>query len=32
MDKSKSSYRRFLAGDNNALVEIISDYKDGLIQ
>ena len=31
MDNGASSYRRFLAGDNDALVEIIRDYKDGLM-
>ena len=31
MDNGASSYRRFLDGDENGLVEIIRDYKDGLI-
>ena len=31
MDNGASSYRRFLAGDDNGIVEIIRDYKDGLI-
>lgn len=31
MDNGESSYRRYLAGDDNGLVEIIRDYKDGLI-
>lgn len=31
MDIGAENYRRFLGGDNNALVEIIRDYKDGLI-
>ena len=31
MDNGASSYRRFLNGDDNGLVEIIRDYKDGLI-
>ena len=32
MDNGASSYRRFRDnGDQNALVEIIRDYKDGLI-
>lgn len=31
MDRGTESYRRFLAGDENGLVEIIRDYKDGLI-
>ena len=31
MDNGASSYRRFLDGDRFALVEIIRDYKDGLI-
>ena len=31
MDHGASSYRRFLMGDDNGLVEIIRDYKDGLI-
>lgn len=31
MDNGESSYRRFLSGDDSGLVEIIRDYKDGLI-
>lgn len=31
MDIGAENYRRFLGGDNNGLVEIIRDYKDGLI-
>ena len=31
MDKGAASYRRFLSGDDEGLVEIIRDYKDGLI-
>ncbi len=31
MDHGASSYRRFLDGDDNSIVEIIQDYKDGLI-
>lgn len=31
MDRGAESYRRFLAGEENGLVEIIRDYKDGLI-
>lgn len=31
MERGTESYRRFLAGDENGLVEIIRDYKDGLI-
>ena len=31
MDNGASSYRRFLDGDDNALTEIVRDYKDGLI-
>ncbi len=31
MDNGASSYRRFLEGDDNEIVEIIRDYKDGLI-
>ncbi len=29
MDNGASSYRRFLDGDDNGIVEIIRDYKDG---
>ncbi len=31
MDNGASSYRRFLDGDNDGIVEIIKEYKDGLI-
>lgn len=31
MDNGESSYRRFISGNDNALGEIISSYKDGLI-
>lgn len=31
MDNGASSYRRFLDGDDNGFVQIIKDYKDGLI-
>ena len=31
MSNGESSYRRFLAGDETGIVEIIRDYKDGLI-
>ncbi|MGN0679051.1 MAG: RNA polymerase sigma factor [Oscillospiraceae bacterium] len=31
MDNGASSYRRFLDGDDNAITEIVGDYKDGLI-
>ena len=31
MDNGESSYRRFLSGDDQGLVEIIRDFKDGLI-
>ena len=31
MDNGACSYRRFLDGDDEAFVEIIRDYKDGLI-
>lgn len=31
MDNGACSYRRFLDGDDNGFVEIIKDYKDGLI-
>ena len=31
MDNGASSYRRFLQGDDDGIVEIIRDYKDGLI-
>ena len=31
MDNGASSYRRFIDGDDNGIVEIVNDYKDGLI-
>ena len=31
MDNGAGSYRRFLEGDENGIIEIIRDYKDGLI-
>lgn len=31
MDKGAESYRRYLDGDENALEDIVRDYKDGLI-
>lgn len=31
MDNGASSYRRFLDGDDDGIVEIIKDYKDGLM-
>ncbi len=31
MDNGASSYRRFLNGDDSGIVEIIRDYKDGLM-
>lgn len=31
MNNGEGSYRRFLSGDKDALIEIIRDYKDGLI-
>jgi RNA polymerase sigma-70 factor (ECF subfamily) len=31
MDNGASSYRRYLDGDDNGLVDLIHDYKDGLI-
>jgi RNA polymerase sigma-70 factor (ECF subfamily) len=31
MDNGASSYRRYLDGDDNGLVDLIRDYKDGLI-
>ena len=31
MDNGASSYRRYLSGDDNAIAEIVADYKDGLI-
>lgn len=31
MDNGEKSYRRYLSGDDQGLVELIRDYKDGLI-
>ena len=31
MDNGASSYRRFLEGDTNAIIDIISDYREGLV-
>lgn len=31
MPNGESSYRRFLTGDDNGIVEIVRDYKDGLM-
>lgn len=31
MDNGAGSYRRFLAGDDKGIIEIVNDYKDGLI-
>ncbi len=31
MDNGASSYRRFLDGDDHGIVEIVKDYKDGLM-
>lgn len=31
MDNGAGSYRRFLDGDDDGIVEIVRDYKDGLI-
>ena len=31
MDNGESSYRRFLAGDDRGMVELVRDFKDGLI-
>ena len=31
MDNGASSYRRYLDGDDSGLVELVRDYKDGLI-
>ena len=31
MDNGTNSYRRYLSGDDTGMVEIIRDYKDGLI-
>lgn len=31
MDNGASSYRRFLEGDEDGFIEIVRDYKDGLM-
>ncbi len=31
MDSGASNYQRFLAGDDSALVDLVRDYKDGLL-
>ena len=31
MDNGASSYRRFLDGDDSGMVELVRDYKDGLL-
>lgn len=31
MDNGACSYRRFLDGDDKGLVELVGEYKDGLI-
>ena len=31
MDNGAGSYRRFLAGDNNGIAELVREYRDGLI-
>ncbi len=31
MDKGSESYRRYLDGDDGGIIEIVHDYKDGLI-
>lgn len=31
MDNGEASYSRYISGDDNGLVEIIRDYKDGLL-
>lgn len=31
MDNGASSYRRFLEGDDSGIVEIVAEYKDGLL-
>ena len=31
MDNGASSYRRFLSGDKTGLIDIISDYREGLV-
>ena len=31
MDNGASSYRRFLSGDKDAIVELLKEYNDGLV-
>ena len=31
MDSGASNYQRYLAGDDDALVALVRDYKDGLL-
>jgi len=31
MDNGESSYRRFLAGDDNGMVELVHEFRDGLM-
>ena len=31
MDNGANSYRRFLEGDTNAIIDIIADYREGLV-
>ena len=31
MDNGESSYRRFLAGDDNGMVELVREFRDGLM-
>ena len=31
MDNGADSYRRFLDGDDSGMVELVRDYKDGLL-
>ena len=31
MDNGESSYRRFLAGDDSGMVELVREFKDGLM-
>ena len=31
MDNGESSYRRFLAGDDNGMAELVSEFRDGLM-
>lgn len=31
MDNGANSYRRFLSGEDEGLIEIVEEYKDGLI-